>query len=133
MKIYVITKGDYSDYHICAVATDPEKAERLAKIYTDRWEYAKVEEFDTEDCVDLLAGRIPYEVGFMSNGDVLPGYPEKRADAADSWEPGVELYEPRAWSPYERLFVRVLAKDPDTALKIAVDKRAQYLAEKAGI
>lgn len=28
-KVYVITKGCYSDYHICAVTLDKEKAERL--------------------------------------------------------------------------------------------------------
>lgn len=31
MKVYVITKGIYSDYHICAVAMDEEKAKVLGK------------------------------------------------------------------------------------------------------
>lgn len=26
MKIYIITKGEYSDYHICKATTDYEKA-----------------------------------------------------------------------------------------------------------
>lgn len=35
MEIYVITKGTYSDYHICALTLDKEKAECLKKIYSD--------------------------------------------------------------------------------------------------
>ena len=31
--VYVIAKGCYSDYHICAVTLDKEKAERLCKLF----------------------------------------------------------------------------------------------------
>lgn len=37
MKIYIITKGDYSDYHICNVTTDYEKAKRYKKAYSENW------------------------------------------------------------------------------------------------
>lgn len=33
MKVYVITKGIYSDYHICGVALDKERANRLASFF----------------------------------------------------------------------------------------------------
>ena len=50
MKVYVITKGYYSDYHICAVAVDRKRAEHLAKLYgSGRNDYAEIEEFDTDD------------------------------------------------------------------------------------
>lgn len=59
MKIYVITEGDYSDYHICAVFTDKKKAELYCAIneekdfvnnncYVFGDEYM-IEEFDTDD------------------------------------------------------------------------------------
>lgn len=49
MKIYVITVGDYSDYHICAVALSKEKAEDLRERYSDKWNEAQIEEYDTDD------------------------------------------------------------------------------------
>lgn len=36
VKIYVITKGEYSDYHICTVATDYAKAQILQKKFSDK-------------------------------------------------------------------------------------------------
>ena len=49
MKIYIITKGSYSDYHICGVAVDLKEAERLQNINTDEWDIACIETYDTED------------------------------------------------------------------------------------
>ena len=49
MKIYIITRGSYSDYHICGVAVDLKEAERLQNINTDEWDMARIETYDTED------------------------------------------------------------------------------------
>ena len=49
MKIYIITKGSYSDYHICGVAVDLKEAERLQNINTDECDIACIETYDTED------------------------------------------------------------------------------------
>ena len=57
MKVYVITQGCYSDYHICAVTLDKDKAEQLRKMYTakeSRYGYsssdvAEIEEYETDD------------------------------------------------------------------------------------
>ena len=32
-EIYVVTEGSYSDYHICGVFTNKEKAENFVNIY----------------------------------------------------------------------------------------------------
>jgi hypothetical protein len=61
MKVYVITRGEYSDYHICAVALDRQRAERLKVIYTGGWDQAEIEEFDTESDKDQ-SGLLPYKV-----------------------------------------------------------------------
>ena len=127
MKVYVITQGSYSDYHICAVATDPEQAEKLARIYSDRYDTAEVEEYDTEEHQDWLCGRVPYAVTFyrrLSSPYVsLLRYTEKVIAGIDE-DPDHPSVEMR---------VRLYAPDSDTALKIAQDKRAEYLAQKAGI
>lgn len=64
MKVYVITEGNYSDYHICTVTTNKERAEKLVKIFSDNWDDAKIEEYDTESETNkaALAGRIPFSV-----------------------------------------------------------------------
>lgn len=45
-KIYVITKGCYSDYGICAVTTDKAKAEELRLFFSDKYDDANIEEYE---------------------------------------------------------------------------------------
>lgn len=44
MKVYIVTDGDYSDYHIEAVFTDKEKAEMYAALHCKD----NVEEYDAD-------------------------------------------------------------------------------------
>lgn len=124
MKVYVITQGSYSDYHICAVAIDPEQAEKLAKIYSDRYYTAEVEEYDTEEHREWCDGRIPFEVIFYRDGSHSIWLEDNRL------APGV-VVDPHFGSIEMKVYL--YAPDRDTALKIAYDKRAEYLAQKAGI
>lgn len=54
MKVYIITQGEYSDYHICGVFTDNKKAQKvvdhLNSLGADAEWYstARIEEFDTD-------------------------------------------------------------------------------------
>jgi len=49
-RIYVITQGAYSDYHICAATTDFERAEKLRQYFeATGWESANIEEFPDGD------------------------------------------------------------------------------------
>jgi len=119
MKIYVITSGEYSDYHICAVTDDPNKAEILRKQYTDRWDVPEIEEWDTDEPVNKGDSKY-YSVDFNSKGEAYRAYESspyssKSIETIDEWN--VELY----------------AKDEETAIKIAAERRAKYLAEKQGI
>lgn len=49
MKIYVVTEGSYSSYHIVFVTVDRERADAFVKRYnkTDYDDY-RVEEYDTD-------------------------------------------------------------------------------------
>lgn len=70
MKIYAVTTGDYSEYHICEVFTDKKKAElycavREEKEFLDNREIVfgdeyMIEEFDTHD--DNIEGTVHYGV-----------------------------------------------------------------------
>lgn len=68
MKIYIVTSGEYSDYHIERVFLDKEKAETFSKkATTDHYgENYVVEEFDTDD--EMNMSRMPYHVKFY-NGE----------------------------------------------------------------
>jgi hypothetical protein len=52
MKIYVVTSGDYSDYHIDKVFIDEEKAKKYIECQNRYLEYndkSRLEEYDTEE------------------------------------------------------------------------------------
>ena len=131
--VYVVTKGCYSDYHICAVTLDKEKAERLRKLFDGGgMDEAGIEEWDTEKHDDFLAGRMPYCVIFLEDGNVFS------ADC-DTW--GLEYFETGItetpiWQNMKKLSglcVNLYAEDKESAIKIAAEKRAKALAEKRGI
>ena len=49
MKVYVITRGTYSDYSIYAVTLDKKQAELFKARYSDEWDEAHIEEYETEE------------------------------------------------------------------------------------
>lgn len=50
MTVYVVTSGEYSDYGICAVFTDKEKAELYCAAHGDKYgDDCYIEEYDTEE------------------------------------------------------------------------------------
>lgn len=57
MKLYAVTKGSYSDYHIVALTADKRRAERIAVLCSDNRDDATVEEF--EDREDFSIERRP--------------------------------------------------------------------------
>lgn len=123
MKVYVITKGEYSDYHICAVATDYEKACILQKRFSDKYDTAEIEEFDTEDFNDIYAKKILYSVRFDSNGTVTNVY-ERDIDCFDPKDNPVQM----CWG--KEVLVYVFAFDKESAVKIAAEKRAMELSKR---
>ena len=125
-KVYVITRGDYSDYHICAVALDKAKAKKLAKMYTTAYDNAHVEEWetDTETDINALNGRYPYSVTFREDGSV---------DTFKHYYDYETFCEGFSSLEYRSLRVNLYAPDKESAIKIAAEKRAKYLAEKEGV
>ncbi len=120
MKIYAITKGNYSGYHICALTVDKEKASRLREIYSDSYEDANIEEYYDGEGKDI---------------SVLWEYCENKAgythtvlyDRNDVRE-HVEFYPESS-----TFYVYVFANDREHAEKKAHDMIAEYKARKEGI
>lgn len=122
-KLYAVTEGRYSDYHIVALSSDKEKAEELAKWYNLREHTnAEVEEF--EDSVSVPTESInSYSVVFDCKGRII--------QTNKCWvDYGLQKYvycNPRGF-----LEVSVLAENVEAAEKIASERRAQWLAEHTG-
>ena len=122
MKIYVITKGEYSDYHICAVATDPAKADQLAEFFSTRHEPAEVEEYDTDDAPDLTEGKTVFRIHYDEHGNVV---------SAEEWFS--MCYDSPPFISGTNVVIHVLANSEEAAIKIGAEKRAKFLAEKMGL
>lgn len=124
MRIYVITEGDYSDYHICGVATEKEKAEEIKQLNTDLWHEAIIEVYDTDDYY-VEKGRFYNVIMYDSNVSVSElTYPVnigQRNIVLESWH---EI-------PRYRVFVK--AMDEEHAKKIGIDLINQFKAEKEGL
>ena len=128
--VYVVTEGEYSDYHIEAVFDD----RMLAEDYIDRrspsrWKRWRIEEY----LINALApinGMILYRAIF--DADESEPYYVEFADTDDIATFGNQPVV-RPWGPLGRLVVMVLARDEAHARKIAQDKRAEYLAAEFGI
>ncbi len=122
MKVYVITKGAYSDYSIYGVALDKKRAETLRKFISDKYDEGMIEEYDTDTFEPLHAGKKPYEIYYRNNGtrhchlmtyDLYAFNSKVRKDRAGGYT------------------VNVWATDEYHALKIADDKLAEYKYRKA--
>ncbi len=126
MTVYVITSGEYSDYRICAVTLDPQKAERLKVIY-DACDYtgASIEEYEIDAHSDrLLAGDRLYAVIFDKRGNVQKVYDSTMYDSCeDIFQRIID----------NSIVVKVFARDEDAAIKISAERRTKFLAEKEGI
>ena len=56
MKLYAVTKGDYSNYHIITLTQNKDTAKALAKRFSDCYDEAAVETW--EDGQFLMGGSI---------------------------------------------------------------------------
>lgn len=123
-KVYVITKGSYSDYHICMVTMDRNRAEKSKKLLDDEYEKANIEEYILDETKET--GRV-YYIEFRDDESV-----EVHIDEYENFKSFDLLpYIDDLFSDKIRIYVR--AKDEDHALKIAQDEHAKWKAEKEGI
>lgn len=135
MKVYVITAGDYSDYHIIGVTADKKVAEKYCGLRSGYDEYGfgfspRIEEYDTD---------------FLSYG-ADPNYKCYRVTAtngifkAEEYDSGFEYPEDlgavnafKRKDGVHRAVTYCISKSEEQAIKIAQDRMARYKAAKANI
>lgn len=125
MKVYVITKGDYSDYHICSVTTDKKKAKLLQEKYSRGYGKAQIETFDTESEEEVLKYKNLYSCHYYEEGGKI--------DVTERDFSYFETNDLKVGKWIYGLYTDVLADNEEDALKIASDKFAKYRAEKMGL
>ena len=126
-KVYIVTAGTYSDYHIVGATLDRKQAELACEVYgwKDSLGYSiDIEEYDLDIFNGIKKEDHIYRVTIWENG----GYSVKDERGCYYLNPIND--EDMAWGDYT---VTVVARDEAHALKIAQDKRAEYLARKEGI
>lgn len=136
-KVYVVTSGEYSDYHIVGVTMDEEKAHRIADLLSEcDCDEAHVEEYDADEfekqwkdetvifrgCLDRHWGKSNPVYAFVTY--------EQNEKALD-YPLGVVSHFRDKLNDFYKVYVR--AKDREHAIKIAEDKIAEYRAQEEGI
>ena len=117
MKIYAVTQGIYSDYHIVALTVNKERAEHLAKIYeAEIEEYEDAQEFPALPMWMYAEGLFGTECYIMDISDGKERLYTKNSDY---------------WGAY--ICAEVFAEDEAHARKKAQDMIAKYKAEQEGI
>ena len=133
-KIYAVTAGAYSDYHIVALCSDRNKADEICEVYNRSytfggWGEASVKEYEDGSRVDL--NRSVYKVSIYRDS-----YEARELIGEDKVESVCEV-----WSPFNQIyttngvftFLDIYADSKEQAIKIAQDKFAEYKARKEGL
>ncbi len=120
-KVYIVTTGEYSDYHIVAAFSKKEKAEQFLEFIEANKKYVydryRIEELVLDKTGDLLErGYRWYEIDMDRNGSVLR-VEERGIDAEDYID---------IWG--NNIRVTVLAKSEKHAIKIVNEKRIMWVA-----
>ena len=124
MKVYVITKGAYSDYHICGVSLDKNLADKIAEGCSDNYEDADVEVYDTEEFSPLLKGGSVFFVRLVYGTNEI----EVCEEDWDYMLGRINKVVPMIRN--QGCFTYVVAEDEEHARKIGSDILFQYKYEK---
>ena len=129
-KVFVLTAGDYSDYHIVGVFSTRAKAEAEAKVQegADEWErHHRVEEYGLNMWESKKArGYKFYHVRGLLHEDIVLMGAEPQEEEQFYITKRTEEFLPR-------FIAYFWAKSEKHAIKIASDKKRQLIAEGGGV
>jgi len=123
VKVFIVEQGEYSDRHVVAVFSTVEKAGAFVAAFAEsrKRSYSRmhVKEYELDSCQCTASDLIAYEVRLEKNGDVRSV--EVTCDA--------ERVAEGSFVEYPSIFAsHCFARDPDHAVKIALDRRAIHLS-----
>lgn len=124
MKLYAVTKGDYSDYHIIALTASKDAAKKIAKRFNGA-DDAKVEEYEDGE---IILGKELYFVR-MVDGNI----DDVTEDGSEYNLFDTSVYHGNTWGGEPIYYTHVLTDSAEKAAKIGKDRIMKYIAERMGI
>ena len=126
---FVLTAGEYSDYHVIAVYLTEEGAERAAKVIgTAEGDDVQVEPFPL-NVIPERRRRWHVQLDLDTGATVWEG----KSDNVE-WDDVLEHAELVKAHGYQKASVSGSSvRGPDVALRVARDKRTQVLARREGV
>jgi hypothetical protein len=133
-EIYIVTDGDYSDYHIIGVWESRKKAQSWVKEYkrNNEWNWGdpRIEEWPLEDDPEFAEFRRAtalWCVEMTEAGDVKSCYELPHSDSSPA-----ELRAPArsGWANAGFFFFEGVATDKEHAIKIAAERWAEWKWKK---
>ena len=125
MKVYILTQGEYSDYHIVGVYSTKEKAQELCDAMRTNgtlWDEPQVEEYEMDELTPTM-GYI--HIGYTPENNSIHSYGFTFAHISDSIFPYAKPPEFMCTLPYSPRL-----SDPKVLLKAAQDRYMQWKAEQ---
>lgn len=132
-KVYIVTQGEYSDYHIVTVFMDRHDAEVFCAMH-NRGKYV---DWDSYEILEQEVGKVEYEpdrkIGYgftmTAHGKLYLSYNFMPKVGKGNVVPNVVKVEKEIFGSYY-YDVGVMATSREQAEKIAYDLIAKYKAEK---
>ena len=126
MKLYAVTKGDYSDYHIITLTADKEAAKKIAKMFSDS-EYGKAKVEEYEDGKIILGKKLYFVRVVDGNVD------DVAEDLSDYYLFDTSVFRGYMNRGKEMYYTHVLTDTAEKAAKIGKDRIMKYIAEKESL
>lgn len=139
MKVYVITRGEYSDYGICAVSLDKDDAERKCATLNRNvrcGEYCEIEEYDTDDMTVDTAEEVKkkFEMSVDGKTGEITWFSELYLTFEDYNSVGFyKEYDFISDKHIEVVATLPTSTTEEQAKKIMIDRVEKFKAERAGL
>jgi hypothetical protein len=122
-KLYAVTTGSYSDYSVNGIFSTKQKAKDFKAAFPNETDFNDIEEFELDPSAPDWKDKDIWFVRMKRNGDVL------EAEKRDKSLYGFFSVGDQGFDINRDIYMTVLAKDKEHAIKIVGEKRAQLIAE----
>jgi len=145
MTLYVVTQGEYSDYHIVGIYSDRETAEKIRKYKSVHDDMCEIEEYELNPNLPKDVDEVKEYWRVSYNKPDFFDRSKLISSEGIRWHVWTEFYMKQDNKPDieykfskdyrwgEVYVLKSIAKDADHAIKIAQDIRAKVIAEQEGI
>lgn len=136
MTVYVVTSGEYSDYHIDAIFSTMEQAELYCAVHERKLDNPYIEEWETD--VVKMESCVPVKKLWMAYIGIDGAVSHLRSQLTIESKKQVEPFDKRiGWSSCRAGYSVLVTLDKDSteelALKVMFDYLAKWKAEHCGI